>query len=151
MQKSIEYGDLFRPFSSLRRSDRVSFGCFVWDLVGRIFKMQALKQSVKVYYGSSPIGSSLSTGFQVYLCKCWDPYVSPGCTIRLAFFWVFLPCFCILILSLPLLGLGSKSTSLSPGFCVRRPRQYDTICWKFDLISGFFVFSWLIVLGRWNQ
>ena len=113
--------------------------------------MQALKQSVKAYYGSGPIGSSLSTGFQVYLCKCWDPYVSPGCTIRLAFFWVFLPCFCMLILSLPLLGLGSKSTSLSPGFCVRRPRQYDTICWKFDLISGFFDFSWLIVLGRWNQ
>ena len=33
-------------------------------------------------------------------------------------------------LSLPLLGLGSKSTSLSPEFCVRRPRQYNTICWK---------------------
>ena len=58
----------------------------------------------------------------------WDPYVSPGCTIRLAFFWVFLLCFSMLILSLPLLGLRSKSTSLSPGFCVRRPRQYDTIC-----------------------
>ena len=71
--------------------------------------------------------------------------MSPGCTIRLAFFWVFLPCFCILILSLPLLGLGSKSTSLSPGFCVSRPRQYHTICWELDLFSGLFVFSWLIV------
>ena len=30
-------------------------------------------------------------------------------------------------------------------------RQYDTICWKFDLISGFFVFSLLIVLAGWNQ
>ena len=49
--------------------------------------MQALKQSVKAYYGSGPISSSLSTGFQVYLCKCWDPYVSPGCTVRLVFFW----------------------------------------------------------------
>ena len=38
------------------------------------------------------------------------------------------------------IGLGSKSTSLSAGFCVRRPRQYDTICWELDLISGFFVF-----------
>ena len=58
---------------------------------------------------------------------------------------VFLPYFSILILSLPLLGLGSKSTSLSPGFCVRRPRQYDTICWELNLISGFFAFFWLIV------
>ena len=42
--------------------------------------------------------------------------------------------------------LGSKSTSLSSGFCVcSRPKQYDTICWKVDLISGFFVLSWLIV------
>ena len=32
----------------------------------------------------------------------------------------------------------------SPGFSVRRPRQYDTICWNFDLIFGFFAFSWLI-------
>ena len=51
----------------------------------------------------------------------------------------------LLILSLPLLGLSSKSTSLSPGFCVRRPRQYDMICWELDLISGFFAFFWLIV------
>ena len=46
----------------------------------------------------------------------------------------------MVILSLPLLGLGSKSNSLSPGFCVCRPRQYNTICWKLDLISVFFVF-----------
>ena len=60
---------------------------------------------------------------------------------------VFLPYFSMLILSLPLLGLGSKSTSLSPGFCVRRPRPYDTICWELNLISGFFAFFRLIV--RW--
>ena len=58
---------------------------------------------------------------------------------------VFLPYFSMLTLSLPLLGLGFKSTSLSPGFCVRRPRQYDTICWELNLISGFFTFFWLIV------
>ena len=57
----------------------------------------------------------------------------------------------MLILSLPLFGLGSKSTSLGPGFCLCRPRQYDLISWKFDVISVFFVFSWLIVLGGWNQ
>ena len=54
---------------------------------------------------------------------------------------VFLPYSSMLNLSLPLLGLGSKSTSLSPGFCVRRPRQCNMICWKLNLISGFFVFS----------
>ena len=40
--------------------------------------------------------------------------------------------------------LGSKSMSLKPGFCVARPGQYDMICWRFNLISGFFVFFWLI-------
>ena len=58
---------------------------------------------------------------------------------------VFLPYFSMLILSLSLLGMGSTSTSLSPGFCVRRPRQYNTICWELNLISGLFVFFWLIV------
>ena len=68
--------------------------------------------------------------------------MSPGCTIYDLFSSaVFLPYFSMLILSLPLLGLVSKSTSFNPGFCVRRPRQYDTICWKLNLFSGFFVFS----------
>ena len=51
----------------------------------------------------------------------------------------------LLILSLHLLGLGSKSTSLSPGFCARRPRQFDTICCELDLFPGFFVSSWVFV------
>ena len=113
--------------------------------------MQASRRSVKAHYSSGPIGSSLSTGFQVYLSKCWDPYISSGCTIRLAFFLVCLPCFCMMILSLPLLGLRSKSTSHSPRFCVRGPRQYNMIGWKFGLFSEFFVFPRLIVLGKWNQ
>ena len=50
----------------------------------------------------------------------------------------------MLILSLSLSGLCSKSACLSPGFCVKRPRQYDTICWELSLISGLFVFFWLI-------
>ena len=45
----------------------------------------------------------------------------------------------------PILGLGSTSTSLRPGFCVRRRRQYNTICWELNLISGPFIFFWLIV------
>ena len=53
--------------------------------------------------------------------------------------------FSMLIFSLPILGLDSKSTSLNPGICVHRPRQYDTIPCELDLISVFFAFSWLIV------
>ena len=51
----------------------------------------------------------------------------------------------VLVFSLPLLRLGSKSTSLSPGFYVHWPRQYNTICWELDLVSEFFVFfpGWL--------
>ena len=90
MLKSIEFGDLIRLFSSSRWPERVYLGWFVWDLVGRLLKMQGSRWSVKARQGPCPIGSSLSTGFQVYLPKCWDSYVSPGCTIELAFFWVFL-------------------------------------------------------------
>ena len=49
--------------------------------------------------------------------------------------------FGILILSLPLLELGSKCTYLSRGFCVRKPRQYNAICWELNHVSGFFAFS----------
>ena len=113
--------------------------------------MQASRRSGKAHQGSDSIGSSLSTGFQVYLSKRWNLYVGPSYAIRLAFCWVFLSCFCMLILSLPLFGLASNSTFLSPGFFVGRPRQYYTICQRLNLISGFFVFSWLIFLGIWNQ
>ena len=51
----------------------------------------------------------------------------------------------LLILSQPLLGLGSKSTSLSPGFCVLRPGEFNVTCWEFDIFSGFFVFCWMFV------
>ena len=86
MLKSIGFGDLVGLFPRSRRSDRVYLGWFVWNLVGRLFKIQVLRWSVKAQKGSGPIGSSLSTGFQVYLSKCWDPYVNPGCMI-LVFFW----------------------------------------------------------------
>ena len=58
---------------------------------------------------------------------------------------VFLPYFSMLILSPPLLGLGSKSTSLRPGVCLCGPKQYDTIWLELNLISGLFAFFWLIV------
>ena len=51
----------------------------------------------------------------------------------------------MLILSPPLLGLGSKSTSLRLGVCLCGPKQYDTICLELNLISGLFAFFWLIV------
>ena len=95
--------------------------------------MQVSRLSVKAHKGSGPIGSSFGTGFQFYLSNCWDPNVSP-------IFWNFLPCSCMLILSLLLLGLVFKSSSLIPGFCIHRPKQYNTICLKLDLISKFFAF-----------
>ena len=109
--------------------------------------MQASRKSVRTHQSFGSIGSSVSTGFQVYLSKCWDLYASPGFMIQFVFFCNFLPYFSTLILSLPLLGLGSKSTSLSPGFFVCRRRQYDTIFWEMNLSSGFFSFLWLIFLA----
>ena len=64
---------------------------------------------------------------------------------------VFLPHFSMLILSVPLLGLASRSLFLSPGFCVSRSKQYDTVCWELSFISGFFSFFVVNCLGRWNQ
>ena len=53
----------------------------------------------------------------------------------------------MLILLLPLLDLGCKPTSLSPGFCVHRPRQYSMSCWKLDLISEFFKRQGMLTQG----
>ena len=52
--------------------------------------MQGSRQSVNA---RQSFGSSLSFGFQFYLSKCWDPYVSPGCIIRLVFFCALLALF----------------------------------------------------------
>ena len=90
--------------------------------------------------------SSLSTGFQVYLSKCWDPYVSPGCTARLAFFWVFLLCFSILILSLPLLGLGPSLPLLALGSVyVGQGSTIRLVGSWISFLDSLFFFSWLIV------
>ena len=114
--------------------------------------MQVLRRSVKAHYSFGSIGSSLSTVFQVYLSKCWDPYVSPGCTIPTCFFLqFFFGLFQHVDFVTTSLRVGSKSTSLSPGFCVCRPRQYDTICWELNLISGFLAFFLVNRLGGWNQ
>ena len=64
---SIGFQDLVRLFSSLKRSDRFCLGWFFWDLAGSLFEMEASRRSVKTHKGSRLIGSSLSTGFQVYL------------------------------------------------------------------------------------
>ena len=81
------------PYSSFELKNQLCYleiwldlGWFVWDSIWRLFRMQASRQSVKTHYSFDSIGSSLSTGFQVYLSKWWDPYVSPGCSIRLVFF-----------------------------------------------------------------
>ena len=58
---------------------------------------------------------------------------------------VLLPYFSMSILSLPLLGFGSKATSIGPGFCLLGRRQYNMICWELNLIFRFFAFFWLII------
>ena len=82
--------------------------------------MQALRGSGKTQFRFGFIGFSLSTGFQVFLSKCWHLYATASC--KMFFSVVFLPYLRMLILSLPILVLGSKSSSLSPEFCVCRPR-----------------------------
>ena len=115
MLSSIGHGDFVRVFWSSRQYDRVYLGWFIFDLVWRLFTMQASRGSVKAHYSFGCIGFSLSTGFQVYLSKCWDPYVSPSCTICffLQFFSLISACWSSHYLSkgwipsLPLLALGS--------------------------------------------
>ena len=75
-------------------------------------------------------------GFPLWVQNVWYSLLS---------FVFFLFCVSMLTLSLHLLGLGSKSTSFSPGFYVRRPSKCDTICWRFDNLSGFFYCPQLIV------
>ena len=64
---------------------------------------------------------------------------------------VLFHCLNIFILPLPLLGLGSKSTSLSLGFCVSRPWEHDTIClWLIIfLILRFFLVDCLSGRNQW--
>ena len=51
--------------------------------------MQASRKSVRAHQSFGSIGSSLSTGFQVYLSRCWDLYASPGFMIQFVFFCNF--------------------------------------------------------------
>ena len=144
MLKSTGFGDLVRHFSSSRQSNRVYLGWFVWYLVGRLFKLQALRQSRKAR-ASVLLALLLALGCMC-TSNCGDPYVSPGCTIfffLLGSFFLISACLCSFpyFLLLSVLGLGSKSSSLSPEFCVQRPSKYDKICWELNPIFGFFAFS----------
>ena len=64
--------------------------------------------------------------------------------------WVYLPFSSMLILSLLPLALDLQCTFFNFGFCVCRPRQFDTIGWEL-------VFLWILCLflgdclGRLNQ
>ena len=57
--KSTWIGNLVRLFSSSRQSDRADLHWAEWNLVGRLFQMQALIQSIKAHLGPGPIGCSL--------------------------------------------------------------------------------------------
>ena len=67
-----------------------------------------------------------------YLSGCLSFYLSIYLSIYLFFFLFIHPSI-------------HPSTSLSPGFCVPRPEQHNTISWELNFISGFFAFFWLIV------
>ena len=105
--------------------------------------MQASRRSVKAHQSFGSIGSSLSTGFQVYLSKCWDLYASPDCMVQRVFFSSFFAFFQHVDLVTTSLRAGFQV--YRPGFSECRSREYDTICWELNMSSGFFTFLWLIV------
>ena len=113
--------------------------------------MQASRQSVKAHQSFSSIGSSLCTGFQVYLAKCWDPYVSPGCTIQVVFFCTFSTLF---------QHVDLVNTFLKAWFQVYLSQPWvlctQTKAVSYDLMgveSDFWVLFFFLVnfLGGWNQ
>ena len=115
------------------------------------FTMQSSRRSVKANQSFGSTGSSLSTGFQVYLSKCWDPYVSPGVTIRLAFFCRFSALF---------QHVDFVTTSIRDGFQVYLSQPWvlftQTKAVPYDLLgveSQFRVLCFFVVncLGEWNQ
>ena len=78
-------------------------------------------------------------------------YISESKPYDMFFSAVFLPQFSMLSLSLPTIALGSKSTSLIPGFCVRRPRPVPYNFLRVE--SHFLVLCFFVVncVGEWNQ
>ena len=67
MLKSIEFCGLVRLFSSLMWCHTL-IGWFVWDLVGRLFKMQPLRRSVKAHY---------------YLTCLWENVIKKGTVLQI--------------------------------------------------------------------
>ena len=58
----------------------------------------------------------------------------------------------MLIMPLRLLELDFKSFSFSSGFCLDRPRQFDSKYWEFDFFFFFQDFCFVVNrLGRWSQ
>ena len=118
MLKSIGFGALVRLFSSWRRSDWVYLGWCVWDSVWGSLGCKLRENESRVTRGSVLLArllalasksTSLSSGIRVWIQGVEYDLFSSG---------VFVPYFSMLILLLPLLGLGSKSAFLSPGFFV---------------------------------
>ena len=113
--------------------------------------MQASKRSVKAHQSFSSIGSSLSTGFQVYLSKCWDPYVSRGCMIWLVFFCSISTLFRHVNLVTTSLLAGSQVYLSQPWVLCMQSKAV-----RYDLMGGeshFWVLCFFLVncLGGWNQ
>ena len=124
-------------------SPRLIYRTFCWWTVSKASFETISKGSIGLQFYQF----SLSTGFQVYLSKCWVFVCESRLydTTSFLLFLIWLVFCCLIIVSPPLLGLGFKSIYLSPGFCLCRPRQYNSICWELHLFSGFFVSSLMIV------
>ena len=143
--KSIGFGALVRLFSSSRWSDRVYLGWCVWDSVWGSWGCKLPDNQSRLTRASVLLALVLALASKsTFLCArihAWFQAVQ----YDLFCSGVFLPYFSMCIFFVPLLALDSNSTPLSPGFCVHTPRHYDTICWKLNLISRFFVFFRLFV------
>ena len=164
MLSSIGYGDLVRVFWSSRWYGRVYLGSFIFGLVWRLFTMKSSRRSVKARYSFGSISPSLSTGFQVYLSKCWGWYASPSCTICffLQFFSLisaFWSCQYLSkgwVPSLRLLDLGSVYVDQIFGSRISFLCSFLFFLWSV-LLNGINKFGWCHARGRgcwlkgWHQ
>ena len=76
--------------------------------------------------------------------------MNPGCIIRLLSF-EFSSLFLHVDLVTTYLMAGFQVYLLALGSVYIGQSSMILVGRKLDLVSQFFVFSWLIVLGRWNQ
>ena len=108
--------------------------------------MEASRRSVNAHYSFGSIGSSLSTDFQVCISKCWDPYVSPSCTIF--FFCSSFPLFQHVDFVTIYQRDGFRVCLFQPWFLCTQTKAIGYNFSEQNLISWFFAFFLLSVLVK---